>query len=755
VLDKVDPRVRSVLATLGPAAAILVLQLVVFPMPSGVYFLGLTLGLLGALVAVGMALIYRSNRILNFAQSDLGLVPTVLAVSLIVYSGLNYILAFTVGLAGAVVLGSVIELAIIRRFFRAPRLILTVATIGLSQLLVVGSLLIPRMWGKEPSSQRISVGSDWSFVLEPITFRADHLVALVVAPLALAGIAVFLRFTNVGIAVRASAERADRAALLGVPVQRLQTVVWALATVLSFVGVFLRAGVVGLPLISQVSYTALLSALAALMLGRLTNLPAIATSAVALGILEQAVIWNNSQNPELFDPILALVIVAALILRKTGQSRTEHDTASSWRSADEIRPTPRELRRVPEVIAVRWGGAAVLVAVLLWLPTWLGSGDQAKASAVVIFAIIGISIVVLTGWAGQVSLGQMSFVAFGAAAGAIATKTWGLDLFAALLIAGLVGAVVAVLVGLPALRLQGLFLAVTTLAFAVTTSSYLLNRKHVDWIPRDRLERPPLFGTIDISSERAFFYLCLACFAVAAVAVIGIRRSRTGRALLALRENERGVQAFGINVVRAKLSAFALSGFLAAFAGCLFVHLQQSFVEQPYATSESFAVFTSTVVGGLGGLSGGPIGALYFRGGTWFLVFPWTLLPSAVGVLFVLMLLPGGLGGLVFRLRDLWLRSVARRNAIIVPSLVADLRIDEVPLERAEEAAEHHEDLVRVGAPAGVGAPPGDAGSNAPTSSGAGAGAGPAAAGGDGGPGASASGGGSAPEPASNRGGAS
>ena len=714
MLDRLDPRLRQALETFGPAVVILVGQVILFPMPGGVYFLGLILGLLGALVAVGMALIYRSNRILNFAQGDLGLVPTVLAVNLIVYSGLNYFLALTLGLAAAVVLGSVIELAIIRRFFRAPRLILTVATIGLSQLLVVGALLIPRIWGRDPQSERISVAADFTFSISPITFRADHLVAIVIAPLALLGVALFLRYTNVGIAVRASAERADRASLLGVPVKRLQTVVWALATVLSFIGVFLRAGVVGLPLISQVSYTALLSALAALMLGRLTNLPAIACSAVALGILEQAVIWNNSENPELFDPILAIVIVVALVLRKTGQSRTEHDTASSWQSADEIRPVPKELRRVPEVIAVRWGGAALLVAFLVWLPTWLGAGDQAKASAVVIFAIVGLSIVVLTGWAGQVSLGQMSFVAFGAAAGAIATKTWGLDLFAALILAGLVGAVVAVLVGLPALRLRGLFLAVTTLAFAVTTSSFLLNRKHVDWIPRDRLERPPLFGSIDISSERAYFYLCLVCFGVAALAVLGIRRSRTGRVLLALRENERGVQAYGVNVTRAKLGAFALSGFLAAFAGCLFVHQQQSFVEAPYATSESFAVFTSTVVGGLGGLSGGPIGALYFRGGTWFLQFPWSLLPSAIGVLLVLMVLRGGIGGLIFRLRDGWLRSVARRNAIIVPSLLADVRVDEVPLERAEEAAEHHDAAADTAGPGPASSVAGAAGASGP-----------------------------------------
>ncbi|MCX7620471.1 MAG: ABC transporter permease [Acidimicrobiales bacterium] len=687
-------RSMSVFATLAPAVAIIGLQVIYFPMPAGVYALGIILGTLGALVAVGMALIYRANRILNFAQGDLGLVPTVLAVDLIVYAGLNYFLAFFIGAAAAIVLGAVIELAIIRRFFRAPRLILTVATIGLSQLLLVGSILIPTgLFGKDPASLRISLASDWSFEIPPIVYRVDHLVAIVVAPIMLAAIAVFLRYTNVGIAIRASAERADRASLLGVPVKRLQTVVWVIATILSFVGVFLRASVLGLPVVSTPSYVALLLAIAALMLGKLTELPTIGAAAVALGILEQAVVWNNSESPELFQPILALVIVVGLLVRKTGQSRTEHDTVSTWQSVDEVRPVPKELRKVPEVVLVRWGGTAVAAALLVALPNFgfMGPSNEFKAAAVLLFAIIGMSLVVLTGWAGQVSLGQMSFVAVGAGVGALATKTWGLDLFFAMIIAGIAGALVAVVVGLPALRLRGLFLAVTTLAFAVTMSTLLLSKKHFDWIPKDRIERKPLFGFFDLTEQRSMYYLCLVCFVLAYLALRGIRRSRTGRVLLALRENERGVQSFGVNVTRAKLTAFALSGFMAAFAGAVYVHLAQGFDDSPFAPDQSFAVFTSTVVGGLGSLGGGPLGALYFNGGTWFLKGLWTLLPSALGVLFVLMVLRGGLGGLVFSVRDAWLRSVARRNGIIVPSLVADIRQDTDALRHAEASAEQHD----------------------------------------------------------------
>jgi branched-chain amino acid transport system permease protein len=550
-----------------------------------------------------------------------------------------------------------------------------VATIGLSQLLAVGSLFIPAIWGKTPTTTQIHAPITIRFVVAPIVFSADHLIALVVAPLALVAVAVVLRFTSIGIAIRASAERADRASLLGVPVKRLQTVVWAMATLLSFIAVFMRASILGLPVGAGLGLTVLLSSLAALMLGKLTDLPTIAASAVVLGLLEQGVVWNHPRNPELIDPVLALVIVGCLLLRKIGSTRAEQDGASSWQAAAEVRPVPRELRSLPEVRAVRWAGGLIVAAALVGLPLVLQqSGDRQKAAAVVIFAMIAMSVVVLTGWAGQVSLGQMSLVAFGAATGAFCTQTWHLDLSLALVIAAVVGALVAIVVGLPALRLRGLFLAVTTLAFAMATTSYLLSDKHFSWVPTERVARPKLFGALDLTSQVAYYELTLVCLLLVVLAVRGIRHSRTGRVLLALRENERGAQSFGVNVTRAKLTAFALSGAIAAFAGCLLVHLLQAFSIEVYGPEASFIVFTSAVVGGLGSLLGAALGALYLQGGYWFLPGPrWQQLSTSAGVLLVLMILPGGLGDVVYRLRDAALRWVAIRRGIIVPSLLADI----------------------------------------------------------------------------------
>ncbi|MBA2625810.1 MAG: hypothetical protein H0U89_09420, partial [Acidimicrobiia bacterium] len=464
------------------------------------------------------------------------------------------------------------------------------------------------------------------------------------------------------------------ASLLGIPVKRLHTMVWAGAALLAFTATFLRAGILGLPVGYALSFGILLRSLAALMLGRLTNLPAICASALALGVLELGVAWNNPQNPQLIDPLLALVVVVALVARRRVTSRVESGDASTWQAAEEVRPVPPELAGMTEVRVVRWAAGAVVGAALLALPHLLGTGSSLKASAVLIYAIIGVSLVVLTGWAGQVSLGQIAFFAIGAAVGGKATSEWGLDLTLALGLSAVVGAVVATIVGVPALRVRGLYLAVTTFAFALATTSYLLNRRFFDWIPTSRIERPELLGLIDLDSPTRIYYLILAGLGLVLVAVRGVRHSRTGRVLIAIRENERAATAFGVSAMRAKLSAFALSGAIACFAGALFVHHQQAFGTGPYEPGQNLAVFTMVVIGGVGSVPGALLGALYLQGTRWFLPTDWQFVASGIGVLLVLLVVPSGLGGLLYKLRDGWLRWVADRHSVVVPSLVADVR---------------------------------------------------------------------------------
>ena len=652
------------------AGGIVLFQQVFFGVPLGIFVRGVLIGLLTALIALGMALTYRSNRFINFAQADMGTIPVVLIVMLMTAWGWPYLLAVPVGMIAALALGAVVELAVIRRFFKAPRLLLTVASLGLSQVLSALAILLPRLWGVDFPllGQRLPAPFELEFSIGTVVFDGNDLIAMIVAPLALAGLAVFLRLSSVGIAIRASADSADRAALLGVPVKRLQTLVWAVASLLAFTAIFLRAGIIGLPVFGALSLGLLLRSLAALVLGRMTNLLAIGLNAVALGILEVSIGFAAS-SPLLIDPILAGIIIVALILTRRSGTRVDEAESSTWRSADDARPIPAELTRIPVVQVVKWATFVVIAAVVLLVPHVLAVDRTYKLATVGVYTILGLSVVVLTGWAGQVSLGQIAFFAIGAAVGAKATLDWHLDLSIAFVISFAVGGLVAALVGLPALRRRGFHLAVATLAFSLATTSYFLNPTYFSWVPDARIPRPPLFGRVDITSTASFYYVIWAMVAVCLFLVKGIRDSRTGRAFMALRDNERAAEAYGLHATRVRLVAFAFSGALAGLAGCLWAHQIQGLDPGPLAPFQNLLILTFVIIGGVTTPLGAIIGAAYWIGLGNLLPVRWQVLASGFGVLIVLLVIPSGLGGLFYRLRDRWLARVARRHGVSAPGL--------------------------------------------------------------------------------------
>ncbi|HEX6423271.1 MAG TPA: ATP-binding cassette domain-containing protein [Acidimicrobiales bacterium] len=641
------------------------MQQVAFPAPSGIVVRGLVVGGLTALVALGMALVYRANRIINFAQADLGLAPTILAFLLIDQSGVPYPVAVLAGLAAAVGLGAATERVVIRRFTRSPRLLVTIATIGLSQVLVAAGMLLPRLWDLDLVAGRIAPPVDATRAIGSIVFDANDLLGLLVTPVLVVAVAAFLRRSDAGTAIRASADSSDRASLLGVPVDRLQTLVWSVAAVLAFAAVFLRSGILDLPTGTALGFGVLLRALVALLLGRLTDLAGVTSAAVALGVLEMGIGWNHS--PSVIEPFLGLVVVAALVWRRREVGRLDRADARAWRAADEVRPVPDRLAAVPAARVARWAATGVAVAAGVVLPAVLSVDQQFKAAALLIYAVLGASLVLLSGWGGVVSLGQVAFFAVGAAVTGLAVGEWQADLFGSLVVAMVVGAVAAVLVGVPAARLRGLYLAIATFAFALATTSYLLNDDYFGWVPSARIERAPLLGGFDVASETAVYYLSLAVLVAVVAGMRGVRSSRFGRALVALRDNEPAAESYGIDPVRVRLTAFALSGAVAALAGGLFLHHERAFDPSSYSPIENLVVLTMVVVGGMTSLAGAVLGSLFLFGGRWFLAPEWQFLASGVGVLVVLLVAPGGLAGLAFRVRDRWLRAVATRHALAVP----------------------------------------------------------------------------------------
>ena len=670
-----DGAVGRGVAAAAPLLIMLVGARVVWrDVPWGVTLGGAELGLLSAMIAVGLALTYRANRIINFAQADLGIVPSLLALLLILAKGWSVWLALPLGLLASGVLGALVELVFVRRFFAAPRLILTVATIGIAQILVAVSLFMPGWFGDLGSDRPPAfVNASFHVGRASVAFDGHDLAVFVIVPLVLLALAVFMRSSAIGVGLRGSAESANRALLLGVPVKRLHTVVWVISSLLAFTGLFLRAGVVGVSIGRVLGPEVLLPALGAAVIGRMERMPTIVGAAVGLGIVGQSVrfAWNQDAYR---DVVIAGIVVAALLLvRARGPNRVVDTESSSWQATRETRPIPAELRNVREVRVAQWVLGAIVLAGLAAIPLYLGQSRVLLAGTIGIFAIIGVSLVVLTGWAGQVSLGQVAVVGLaGAAAGSVTTRYhW--DLSLALLVGGVAGALVMIAVGLPTLRARGLTFAVTTLALALVTSSYLLNPAFFSsWLPAGRVQRTRVFGTVSVESEGRYYVLILVMLAFTLVAARGLRTTRTGRVLIGTRENERAAQSYGIDARRSVVIAFAFSGFISGIAGALFVHQQRAIDLANFAPEAGLRVFSMVVVGGLGSMSGAIAGAIYVSGIDWFLPSEWSFLATGAGMLLVLMLLPGGLGGLIGDVRDNALRWFARRRGIRVPSLVAD-----------------------------------------------------------------------------------
>jgi branched-chain amino acid transport system permease protein len=195
---------------------------------------------------------------------------------------------------------------------------------------------------------------------------------------------------------------------------------------------------------------------------------------------------------------------------------------------------------------------------------------------------------------------------------------------------------------------------------------------------------------VSVASETRYYVLAVATLGGAVLVTRGLRRTRTGRVMIGVRDNERAAAAFGVSARRSTLVAFATSGFLAGIAGALLQVQQQSIDLALYSPEAGLQIFSMAVVGGLGSIGGVVLGATYVRGVDWFLPAEWTFLATGAGLLLVLLLMPGGLAAALGDLRDGVLRWHARRLELRVPSLVADTRVE--PLAPTPEMAAAVED---------------------------------------------------------------
>jgi ABC-type branched-subunit amino acid transport system ATPase component/ABC-type branched-subunit amino acid transport system permease subunit len=661
--------------------------------PREVFLLGAILGTLYGLIGMGLILVYRANRVINFAQAQLGAVPAVFALLLVAFEGWNYFVVLVIAVVGAILLGAGVERTVVRRFAAAPRLILTVATIGIGFLLLFGEFIVKQVVsGDLIGTVTTEFPTPWDsvrFRLGTAIVTGDHFFTVFVVAGCVLGLTAFFRYTDIGIAVRASAENADRASLVGIPVQRVSTVVWVIAAVLSSLGVFLRAPILGVPLTGFTGPTVLLFGLATAVMARMDSFGRCLAAGMFIGIVDRAAAFGTG-SASLANAAMLVVILGALLVQRGTLSRAMESGQSSWQAVKEFRPVPLELRDLPEIRRARLAMKVVVGALVLFAPMLVGRFQTGLLTQMVVYAMVGVSLVILTGWSGQISLGQWAISGIGGAVGGGLAANHNLDFFLIVALAGLAGAVAALLVGLPALRVQGLFLAVTTLAFASTVENFVLRDTYFGWLlPEESsfVELPALYGAFDLSTDTTFgpislhgpskvYFVTLVFLGLAMLVAQSVRRSRSGRLFVGARDNGRVLQAFGIHLARTRLAAFSLSGFIAGVAGALFVYQQSSVDAASFRAEESILIFSMTVIGGISSLPGAVLGAVFVKGVPLLPVLRdienVELLSSGLGLLVVLVILPGGLAEGCYRIRDAYLRRVARRRDIHVPSLVAD-----------------------------------------------------------------------------------
>lgn len=666
--------------------------------PFAILFPAVIYGLLNGLTAAGIVLVYRTTRVLNFAQTAIGAGGGLLCFDLIQLLGVPFWFAFPVGIIVAGALGATFDLVFGRRFFSSPRLVLTVLTIVAAGFLAssansaVDALpIFPRrelrsldQLSGTTSLRPLLPFPDFHFTLPDlqIPYGFPEIFAIVVALTSLLAIGAFLRFTRAGVAVRAMAENSERAALLGISVGFLSTLVWTLAGVLSGLSVTL-AGLLGTPAsASGIAPALFLPALVAAVVARMRSIPVAVCTAVGISMISRAILYNQADLFPLVTVGLLLVVAVALLLQGRRQGRSESTVTSSWAATEELRPIPREMLKLNPVRVTRAVIALAFIALVLVYPFVTGTGQIFLGAVIALNAIVGLSLVVLTGWSGQVSLGQFGYVAIGAYSAAVLADHFGLSFWIAVPLAALTTALIAVLTGLPALRIPGLFLGVATFAFAIAVRDVLLDHRFMGrWLPAAGLKRPQ-FLTVDFDDEKAMYFLCVGALVLAIILVLNLRRSRFGRIVIAVRENDANAESAGIPVVRTKLVAFAVAGLLAGFSGAIFAFQQRGVEAGSFDPGASIDIFVQVVIGGIGSVGGALLGSL-FTNGSRFALGDFPEVAAFVSPLLALVLLyiqPGGLIAIVAGMRDAALRIIAQRNQLVVPSLFADMDPDALHL---------------------------------------------------------------------------
>jgi ABC-type branched-subunit amino acid transport system ATPase component/branched-subunit amino acid ABC-type transport system permease component len=565
--------------------------------------LGLASGGLYALMGLGLIIVHRASGAINFAN---GAIAVTAGYALVYLESVHVPIALAViaSVLTGLVLGIAIQALVMRPLRAASPLTKAIATLG---VLVVLQSVCQLKFGSQPAlvpGFLPQVG--FKFLGAHLT--ADYVIILGIALLLSAGLWWVYRYTRFGLATSAVAENEEAVGALGWSGSLIARGNWALAGTLAALAGVLLAPVLGVSL-PEMTDALLLPGLAAALFGRLTSFPGATAGALLIGIAQsELTLYGNKplirSFPDISDAVPFLVIIVILVLR--GRTMPARDFVEA---------------HLPSLgsgrIQLRVAVPAVVIAVLL-IQVILPVNWVIPVTTCLIAGILLQSLVVLVGYAGQLSLAQLSIGGLGALATARLTTSLGWPLPAAIVVGVIAAIPIGLIVGLPAVRTRGAALAVVTLGLATALNDLVFSTTSVTGgYAGINVGLPHLFGlnVAETPYPRRYSLLAFLLFAVIAVVVCNLRASGLGRRLIAVRSNERAAASLGVSTVGAKLFAFVLSSMIATVGSILVAFRYPNAVFDNFDPFQSVNYVVEAVIGGVGYVMGAAAGTAIEPGG--------------------------------------------------------------------------------------------------------------------------------------------
>ncbi|MEU6185833.1 branched-chain amino acid ABC transporter permease/ATP-binding protein [Nocardia sp. NPDC047038] len=584
--------------------------------------LGLGSGAVFGALALAVVLTYRSSGVVNFGAGAIALLTAYFYAflrqgqlmiplpgfpqTMDIGAPLGQWPAMAIATVIAAAIGALLYFAVFRALRTAPAVAKAVAALGIA--LLVPALLAQRLGTATVAVDPIFPDDVWEF--DDFVLPHDRIYLAVTLVVLAAALVTWLRLSRFGLITKAVASSERGAYLSGMSPDRIAAYNWMLSSAVAGVAGILIAPIASL---APVSYTLfIVPALAAAVIARFEMMVVAVLAGIVIGMVQSwlqylTTLFSALPATGLSELVPLTLIIVVLVLRARPLPNRGSVIVQTLGSA------PRPSRPLVST--------AVVTVVALGLLIVLDDRWRSGLIVSLIMTVIGLSIVVVTGYAGQISLAQLTIAGVAAFLVGPLTRAWNLPFPISPLLAAVIAAIVGVLVGLPALRIRGLAVAVVTLAMAYAVEAVWF--RNTDFVSSSGVttEPPTLFGfDMGIGGGEdyprvAFGVLCLVVAAAVGVAVAMLRRSRFGSQMLAVRANEKSAAAAGVNVVLVKVTAFAIGSFIAGLGGALLAYQQQSVIYEPFSAMNSVAFFAVVYLAGATSLSGGVLAGLIAAGG--------------------------------------------------------------------------------------------------------------------------------------------